>query len=44
MSISRDSKGRYIDKHDAEIHIFQDYNDYYYIDSLRKCDEVDWIK
>lgn len=32
-----------MDKHDEEDHQEQDYNDYRYVDSLRKCKDIDWV-
>jgi hypothetical protein len=42
-----DEKGRYMCRHDEEMHNFFDYNDYKYIDDeLKHCNlpSVDWIK
>ena len=41
-----DEKGRYICKHDDELHNFFDYNDYKYIDTqLKRCgNQIDWVK
>jgi hypothetical protein len=37
-------KDRYKDFHDELDHLFQDYNDYEYIDNLKGCYGKDWLQ